>query len=706
MPNGAEVFGLAVRQHQAGNLPQAEQLYRQVLQQVPQHVDALHMLGLIAFQVGRNDAASELIRQAIGYKPDFAEAHNNLGTVLQQLGRSDEAIASWRQSIAYKPSLVEAYSNLGLALKEQGKLDEAVATLSEAVRLKPDHGDSHNNLGAALHAQGRLDEAVMHCREAVRLGPKSAGAHCNLGLVLAGQTKTAEAMTCYRRALDCDGNCVEAHYNLGTLLQDQGDIAGAIACFRRVLQLKPGDIPTLALLVHALEHACQWEEIESLTDRLIELVDQPALPRPSTRIVPFSFLTLCKPTSAEQQLRCTQRWVDSQPAPPLQFNHAARPSRPNSPEGRLTIGYLSADYCEHATAHLIVELLERHDRRRFQVCGYSYGRDDGSAIRRRIQAGCDRFIDLRANSHVDAAARIHQDRVDILIDLKGHTSEARPEILAMRPAPVQVNYLGYPGTMGARYMDYILVDDFIVPADQQPFFTEKLVHLPGCYQVNDGQRAMDPRTPTRAECGLPETGLVFCCFNNSYKITPALFGVWMDLLRAVPGSVLWVLEGSTLVADNLRREAVSRGISPQRLVMAPRMGLPQHLARQRLADLMLDCFPVCAHTTASDALWAGCPLLTIAGRTFVTRVAGSLLRTVGLPELVVNSQEEYAAMALRLARNPAALADLRMRLAANRLICGLFDAGKFARNVEQAYQTMWQIHAAGQVPHAFAIKAS
>lgn len=703
MSSISDVFLVAVQQHQAGNLPQAEQLYRRVLQQVPQHIDALHMLGLIAFQVGRNEAARDLIRQALLLKPDFAEAHSNLGTVLQQLGQREEAIASWRVAVECKPSFAEARSNLGLALKEQGRLEEAVATLRAAVRLKPDHAEAYNNLGAALYAQGRLVEAEASCREAVRLQPRSAGAHCNLGLALGGQKRYAEAAACYRQALQCDPGCIEAHYNLGSMLQEQGDVAGAIACFRRVLDLRPGDVPTRALLVHALEHACQWDQLEALTDRLIALVDNPGPSRPLPPIVPFSFLTLCKPTTAAQQLACTRRWIQHQPPPPMQFTPGAR--RPSSPDGRLTLGYLSGDYCEHATAHLIVELLERHDRRKFQVYCYSYGRDDGSAIRGRIQAGCDRFVELRPTPHVDAAARIHQDGVDILIDLKGHTADARPEILAMRPAPVQVNYLGYPGTMAALYMDYILVDNFIVPPDQQPFFTERLVHLPGCYQVNDSQRAIDAHTPTRGECGLPENGFVFCCFNNSYKITPAMFTVWMDLLRAVPESVLWVLEGSPLVSANLRREAASRGVAPQRLIMAPRVGLPHHLARQRLADLMLDCFPVCAHTTASDALWAGCPLLTLAGERFVTRVAGSLLRMVGLPELVTTSIEEYTATALRLARDPALLTEIRQRLAANRLTCGLFDGRRFARNVERAYETMWRIYAAGEPARAFAIEA-
>ncbi len=324
-------------------------------------------------------------------------------------------------------------------------------------------------------------------------------------------------------------------------------------------------------------------------------------------------------------------------------------------------------------------------------------------MRRRLIEGLDQFADLRNVSDAEAARRIAADGVDILVDLKGHTREARTQIFAYRPAPIQVNYLGYPGTMGAPFIDYILVDDFVVPADQQPFFTEKLVHLPGCYQVNDNQREISAHTPSHAECGLPDQGFVFCCFNNGYKITPAIFDAWMNLLKAVPGSVIWLLEINRLAPANLRREAEARGVAAQRLVFAPRQPLAEHLARHRAADLFLDCFPVNAHTTASDALWAGLPVLTIAGETFVSRVAGSLLRTIGLPELIMTSLEDYAAMALRLARDPALLGDLRARLAASRKTSPLFDGGRFARNLEQAYVSMWETHAAGEQPLAFAV---
>ena len=370
---------------------------------------------------------------------------------------------------------------------------------------------------------------------------------------------------------------------------------------------------------------------------------------------------------------------------------------------KITLGYLSADFHEHATAFLCAELFEAHDRTRFEVFGYSYGPDDGSPMRQRLSRAFDRFVDVKDMSYVEAARRIAADDVDILIDLKGYTKGARTHMLALRPAPIQINYLGYPGTLGAGFMDYILVDDYVVPSDQQPFFAEKLVHLPGCYQINDSKRAIWPKTPTRAECGLPDTSFVFCDFNNTYKITSKMFAIWMELLQAVPRSVLWLLEGNSCAAANLKREAEAHGVSATRLIFAPRVPMAEHLARHHLADLFLDTFPVCAHTTASDALWAGCPLLALAGNTFIARVAGSLLRAVGLPELVTTSFEDYLAMALRLARSPDLLRELRTRLAANRSASPLFDAFHFTRNLESAYTRMWGLHAAGRTPQAFAV---
>ena len=381
---------------------------------------------------------------------------------------------------------------------------------------------------------------------------------------------------------------------------------------------------------------------------------------------PFGYLCLPTSTTAKQQLRCARNWVKQRlrsavhPGAETRFlEETGFLTRPDSTRSRLRLGYLSADFRMHSVAQCIAELFEKHDRTRFEVLAYSYGPDDGSPMRRRLVQAFDRFIDLKDASIQESAQHIQQEGVDILVDLQGYTGNARTRILALSPAPIQVNYLGYPGTMGASFMDYILVDDFIVPPEQQPFFTEQLVHLPGCYQVNDSRREIAAQTPTRAVCGLPQEGFVFCCFNNSYKITPEMFSVWMRLLQAVPGSVLWLVEANRWVPANLRREAEARGVAGERLVFAPRLASPEHLARHRLADLFLDTYPYNAHGTASYALWAGCPVLTLAGETFASRVAGSLCEPSACSNWSRPASMAYEALALELSQDTEKLAALR-----------------------------------------------
>jgi predicted O-linked N-acetylglucosamine transferase (SPINDLY family) len=351
----------------------------------------------------------------------------------------------------------------------------------------------------------------------------------------------------------------------------------------------------------------------------------------------------------------------------------------------------------------MAELFERHDRNKFEILGISSGPDRRSEMRSRLIAAFDRFVDVRRLSDADVARLLREAEADIAVDLKGFTQNCRPSILAHRPAPIQVNYLGYPGTMGAEYIDYIVADEFVIPRDHQIHYSEKVVYLPDCYQVNDRKRKIAERPPARAEVGLPEHGFVFCCFNNNFKMTPRIFDIWMRLLQRVDQSVLWLLQGSTAAESNLRREAQVRGINPSRLIFAPRMKLQQHLARHRLADLFLDTLPYNAHTTASDALWTGLPVVTCAGTTFAGRVAGSLLQAVGLPELVTNALEDYEALALRLATQQGLLQEIKGKLAKNRLTTPLFDTGRFCGHIEAAYTAMWDIHQRGEPPKAFMV---
>lgn len=608
-----------------------------------------------------------------------------------QAGRMVAAEVIYRQILAVDPDQTDAWHLLGVLALQVGRPEKAIEYIEHALRLSGANAGLYNNLGEAHRALQNLPEAIACYVRALQTEPDFTRAHSNLGQVLEEQGRLDEAIACYRGTVQLLPNFGAAHYNLGRVLTKLGERMEAVACFERALQLNPDNPARLGDLVHQLQHVCLWSRLRELSQRAVAAVEAAPSSGAFDAMSPFAFLALAGTvTTAEQQWRCARQWVDQHPHRAMRSGQQQLWRRPKVAPARITVGYLSVDFRTHPVAECMVELLERHDRHRFSILGYSYGPDDGSPLRQRVIQAVDQFVDIRDCSAEQAAQRIAEDGVDILVDLTGYTENSRIEILAHRPAPIQVNFLGYPGTTGAPFMDFILVDEFVVPADQQSFFTEKLVHLPGCYLPASGQRQIPKRSPSRAECGLPQEGFVFCSFNNSFKLAPDVFDVWMDLLSEVPGSVLWLAEGNRFMAANLRREAESRGVGAERLVFAPRLpDLSDHLARYRVADLFLDTFPYNAHATAADALWAGCPVLTRAGETFASRVAGSLLRTVGLPELITTSLEQYRAMALRLATEPGLLRAFRIKLESNSKTSPLFDADRFAAGIEQAYLTMW-----------------
>jgi len=573
-------------------------------------------------------------------------------------GRFGEAINAYEKALARRPDLPQAHHNLAVALRQAGQLEAAVTSYRRALALQPAAPEIHNNLGNALRDLGLLDAAVAAYRQALALRPANA----------------------------------EIQNNLGAVLQMQGQLDAAIAAFRQSMILDPQRAETLTNLIYTSRMACAWRDLDRLEEKCRAMV------RAGKPIPPHHFLSLPS-TPAEQQV-CARQWTVAR----TQGVRRLPPPAPRG-DGRIRLGYISAKFHQHPSSVLAVELFERHDRERFAVSAYSIGPDDGSALRKRVERAFDAFVDISTLPHGAAARRIREDAIDVLIDLTGYDNNERVPILAARPAPVQVSFLGYPSTMGASFIDYIVADPIALPFDEQAWYSEKIVHLPDCYQPNDSKRAIADATPARALCGLPEQGFVFCCFNNTSKITPAMFDVWMRLLGAVEGSVLWLLEAHTGVRANLVREAAARGIAAERLVFAPRLPPDAHLARHRCADLFLDTLPYNAHTTASDALWAGLPVLTCKGSTFAGRVAASLLHAVGLPELVTHALGEYEALAVRLAREPGRLGALRERLKSSRTTAPLFDSARFARHLEAAFTRMWERHRAGQPPQGFSVAA-
>jgi predicted O-linked N-acetylglucosamine transferase (SPINDLY family) len=693
--NYAEAHNNAGVLHQMqGGLDQAASAYREAIALKPGYAEAHFNLGVALHQKRELDAAEAAYRRAISLTPGVAVVHNNLGTVLKDYGLLDKALAAFEEAAELQADYAEAFYNRGTVLQQQGKMEEALAIYGHAIELRRDYADAINNAGIVLLELGRAGEAVGLYRGLLELMPAHAGAHNNLGTALLAEGYVGEARAAFERALAHKPDLPEALYNLGNAWREHGDLTEAITAYRNALLLRPDYADAFSQLMYHRTQACDWGNYETDQKELVDMV------RRGVRVPPFYLLST--PASALDQLICAQHWIKPI-APPSEavFNRKASAARE-----RIRLGYLSGDFHQHSTAHLMAELFERHDRGRFEVFAYSYGPDDASPMRARIGRAFDRFIDIHALSHRQAAELIHADKVDIMVDLKGYTHRARPAISAYRPAPVQVSYLGYPATMGADFIDYIIVDPFVVPGSQQPFFSEKLVHLPDSYQVNDRRRELAKAPASRQDCGLPAEGLVFCSFNNSYKISPLFFDIWMRLLRSIPGSVLWLLEANELVEGNLRSEAGKRGVVPGRLVFAPVLPPAEHLARHQHADLFLDTLPCNAHTTASDALWAGLPVLTCSGQTFASRVAGSLLTAIGMTELITESLEEYEQAALALASDPQRLLALRQKLEENRDASALFDLPKLTGNIELAYARMWQTWLSGQKPAAFSIESA
>ena len=635
-------------------------------------IQQLYNQARLAQKDGNLPEAARLYGQIIAASP-IPEMQVNLGNVLAQLGRRDEALAQYDQALRQKPGLFEALFNRGNLHRESGRAAEALADYDRALAVRTDVPGLWNNRGTALRQLRRLEDALASYGRAIALAPSHVNALANRAIVLLELRRLEEALAAADATLAVQGDFAEALYVRGNILRDLGRLEAAQASYDQALQKAPQHTLALNGLAQTSAVLCDWSKTSALSPRLKSEVEAGR-----ALIQPFVLMGYSEDPALLR--RCAENYVHHvAPAqPPLSARKAYG-------HDHIRLAYLSADFHTHPTAQLMVELFERHDRTRFEVSAFAFGPDDGSAMRQRLVKAFDHFEDVRHLTDLEIAQRLRAREIDIAVDLNTHTHDARPGIFSHRPAPVQVNYLVYPGTSGANYMDYVLADRIVLPLDQQPFCSEKIVHLPDCYQANDATRVVPP-APSRAEAGLPESGFVFCCFNNSWKITTALFDIWMRLLQQVPDSVLWLLDSPA--RENLRAQAAKRGVDAERLVFAPKLSPEQHLARNQLADLFLDTLPYNAHTTCSDALWAGVPLVTCYGQAFQARVAASLLKAIDLPELVTTRLGDYEALALELATNPALLRATRDKLARNRLTTPLYDSERFRRNIEAAYVAM------------------
>ena len=742
----------AAQLHSAGRLPQAMAIYRDIIARDALQPDALHLLGVALSQSGEHGRGIELIRQSLQINPlqpvahanlgnaeyalgsirpalasydrsialraDYAPAHNGRGKALLALDEFEAALASFDRALALMPNFTEALGHRGMALLKLDRIEEAVDALSKALETRPHearllarralawclqsrHAEALEDAEAALRLQPSLTEA-RHVRWAAMLGlrrfeavlsdiaalPKGLADDPQTVLLLAHALRQsgrpAEAIAAYTRAVELKADFADALLSLATLHVAERRYDHAVASFERLLAIAPDYDFARGAHLNAKLQIFDWSDFEPSVQRIIADMDGR-----KKADLPLTFLAISD--DPELQLRCALTHAQT-------FAKTRAPKFPKRILGhdRIRVAYLSADFLEHPTAYLLAGLFEAHDRTRFEIFAVSFRSDPCSPMAERLRNAFDHFIDVSRRSDEDVAQLIHTLEIDIAVDLMGYTAEERPGVLIRRPASLQVSYIGFPSTMGAEHMDYIVADAYVIPPAEARYVSEQVVRLPDCFQGNDSKRPFDGRKVTRADVGLPQDAFVWCAFHSSFKINPPLFDLWARLLSAHPESVLWLISNTAVAELNLRREAARRGIEPERLIFAKREPYPQHLARIALADLCLDTWPFNGGATTSDALWSGVPVVTRSGRAFASRMSGSLLRSLGLAELVTGNFADYEHLALSLASDPSALVSIRARLIEARTTGALFDTNRFCRHLESAYHRMWQRHERGE----------
>jgi predicted O-linked N-acetylglucosamine transferase (SPINDLY family) len=683
-----EVLG----RHQRGDLITAERGYREILGQVPGCFDAVHLLGAVLIQRGALEEGIAKLREAIAIDGSHCNVRVSLARALLDTRKPRAALDCCDVLVGVQPHSAEVWFLRGNALQQLGAHAEAVDSYDRALALQPNFPAALNNQGHSLRGLNAAARALAAFERALAWQPSYPPALNNRGLALMDMKRMPEALRSFDEALAIHPTFSEALANRGATLLAMKRFAEAAHTFERLVKLSPDIGGAVGNLLYARRHCCDWQEWEGLERRIVTAVERGALAD-----LPLAFL--CVTDSPQAQLKCATTFAALKfPGRPAA---ALTPSR--HPRDRVRVAYLSGDFGDHAVSYSLAGVIEHHDVARFETVGVGWGRQNEGPTRARLEAAFHRFIDATELSDSDTVSRLRELEVDIAVDLMGHTGGQRTGIFAERCAPVQVNYLGYPGTSGAPFMDYIMADRCVIPEGEEPAYSECVVRLPCCYLPNDDRRGIAAEPLTRAGAGLPEGGFVFCAFNNVLKITPAIFDVWMRLLREVSGAaVLWLRAGAPEARRNLEAAARRHGVDPSRLVFAgPVESMELHLARHRLADLFLDTVPYNGHSTAADALWAGLPVLTCRGRSFASRVGASLLQTADLAELITDSLDGYERLALALAREPRRLDAMRENLIAQRSAGTLFNTAEYCRHFEAALMAMAERHRRGLPPAPF-----
>jgi protein O-GlcNAc transferase len=666
------------------NYKKARELLEQVVLIKPNFADAYNNIGICLEKLNDLDGAIKNYNLAINNRPNFAEAHNNIGVVFQKLRNFDQAILQYKKAISYKNLYLDAYINLANLFKETKQFEEAIKNYDFAINLNPNLAEVYNNKGNALKEIRKFEEAIKNYDFAINLNPNLAEVYNNKGNALKEIRKFEEAIKNYDLAINLNPNFAEAYFNTATTLQDIKNFEKAVLYFEKALLLDK-EIPFCkGYLLHAKMLCCNWSGLNELYKEIYNDVEKNRY-----SATPFGYQAICDDESNLQ--KCAQLYSNKR-FPEIKNNLFSKKVSKNK---KIKIGYLCGEFREQATSILMTEVWEKHNKEDFEIIAFDSGWDDKSLRRNRIINAFDKFIDISKLSDLDAAKIIYKEQIDILINLNGFFGTGRPVVFSYRPAGIQINYLGFPGTIGSNYIDYILCDQTVVPLESKKFYNEKIIYLPDSYQANDTKRNISDKKFLREELSLPNESFVFCCFNNNYKITPNMFDVWARLLKKIDNSVLWLIEGNPEATENLKKEAKIRNIDASRLIFAKRMKLEDHLARHKNADLFLDTLPYNAHTTASDSLWAGLPVLTCLGKAFPGRVAASLLRSLDLPELITYSENEYISKAEELALNPEKLTLIKNKLDINKFSQPLFNTELFCRSLESAFKVIFEKHSLG-----------
>ena len=677
---------LGVAFKELGKVDEAIESHKNAITYKPDYAEAHNNLGVAFKELGKVDEAIEFHKNAITCKPDFAEAHNNLGIIFLEIGRLAEAVNSYDTALLINPDYIEAHNNLGIAFKDLGNLDEALKSYENAIAIKPDYAEALNNLGITLMDIGKLDEAVESYEKALVAKPDFAYAYNNLGVAFNELYRLDDAAKCFDKALTINTDYAEVYLNRGHLMTDLHQLDDALLSYEHANELKSDKDYILGSILHTKMHLCLWD---GMLNHLKDLTKK--INNEQKTISPFALMALVDDPKLQRkaaEIYANDKFPISNALPKIEHHPKHK---------KIRIGYFSADFREHPVSTLTVELYEKHNRSQFEVYAFSYGPDTKDEMNLRVKAGVENFHDVRSLAYKDIALLARAVELDIAIDLGGFTQNSRTDVFAISVAPIQLSYIGYLGTMGANYYDYLIADQIIIPEESKQHYSEKIVYLPS-FQANDSKQSKKVTSFTREDLGLPEKGFVFCCFNNTYKITPATFDGWARILKNVEGSIFLVFASNLSAQVNLTKNMVLRDIDPSRFIFGKHLPKPEYLGRYKVADLFLDTHPYNAVTTSSDALRMGLPVMTCTGKSFASRIGSSILSAVGLPELITTSQKEYEALAIELATNPKKLKAIKDKLAKNLPSAPLYDTPLFTKHLESAYKTMYDRYHEGLEP--------